>query len=330
MAKSYNQKLKILYLMQMLLERSDEEHPLTMEEIIAGLNANGISAERKSIYDDMEALRLYGLDVCYTRGKTTGYYIGSRTFELPELKLLIDSVQSSKFITEKKTFSLIKKLVSLGSIHEGQLLRRQVFVRNRIKSMNESIYYNVDHIHGAIASDKQITFYYFEYDVNKQKRFRKDGQRYCVSPFALSWDDENYYLIAFDAEAGILKHYRVDKMSDIRLTEQERLGKDTFRNLDMALYTKRTFAMFGGEETMVTIRFCNNLIGVVMDKFGKDIMIHKVDEEHFSVTAPVMVSPQFYAWVFGLGSGAVITAPKSVADGMEQMLKDAASQYQNG
>ncbi|MEG1546817.1 MAG: WYL domain-containing protein, partial [Bacteroides sp.] len=273
MSKSYNQKLKLLHVMQILLDKTDEAHPITMDEIINHLNSLGISAERKSVYDDIEALRVYGLDVCLTRGKIIGYYIGNRTFELPELKLLVDSVQSSKFVTEKKTLSLIKKLVNLSSIYEAQLIKRQVYVKNRIKSMNESIYYNVDSIHNGIACDKKITFRYYEYDVHKEKRFRRNGERYYVSPFALTWDDENYYLIAYDSDARILKHYRVDKMDKIEVIEVERDGKEAFTDLDMAVYTKRTFSMFGGEEMAVTIEFANHLIGVVMDKFGKDVRV---------------------------------------------------------
>lgn len=325
MSKSYNQKLKILYLMQLLLDNTDEQHPVSMDQIMGYLNSHGVAAERKSIYDDIEALRLFGLDVCLVR-KTpmTGYYIGNRTFELPELKLLVDSVQSSKFVTEKKTVALIKKLVSLSSIYEAQLIKRQVYVRNRIKSMNESIYYNVDSIHNGIASDKKISYRYYEYDAQKIKRFRKNGERYCVSPFALTWDDENYYLIAYDSDAGILKHYRVDKMDSIRIEEAERDGKDAFANIDMAAYTKRTFAMFGGEEMPVTISFANHLIGVVMDKFGKDIRTTKVDDDHFAVTTPVIVSPQFYAWVFGLNGEALITAPQEAVDGFVQQIHNVA------
>jgi len=298
--------------MQMLLDKTDEHHPLTMEQIQSGLTAHGISSERKSIYDDIEALRLYGLDICLTRKRPIGYYIGNRTFELPELKLLVDSVQSSKFITEKKTMTLIKKLVNLSSIYEAQLISRQVFVKNRIKSMNESIYYNVDSIHNGIALDRKITFRYFEYDVSKQKRYRREGALYCVSPFALTWDDENYYLIAFDRESGILKHYRVDKMDRIDLTEHERDGKDEFQNLDMAVYTRRTFSMFGGEEKNVTVEFANHLIGVVLDKFGKDIFVRPMDNDRFAISVSVAVSQQFYAWVFGLRGEAIITAPPEV------------------
>ncbi|MBQ3108015.1 MAG: WYL domain-containing protein [Clostridia bacterium] len=329
MARSPNQKLKILYLMQMLLEETDESHPLPMEQILANLAANGMCAERKSIYDDIESLRLYGLDIRMTKSRPSGYYVLSRRFELPELKLLVDSVQESQFITEKKTLQLIKKLESLCSRHEAYKMRRQVLVSGRIKHMNESIYYSVDAIHTGIAEDKKIRFRYFEYTPNKQKAYRHDGAYYCVSPFALTWNNENYYLIGYDGEAACIKHYRVDRMERISVTEEAREGKDAFSSHDMSVYTRRTFSMFGGEETRVDMEFENHLVGVVMDRFGKDAPLVKTDDAHFSVSAEVAVSPQFYAWIFGLGTGARITGPAQVVDGMKQMLKNVGGAYED-
>lgn len=215
MPKSPNQKLKLLYLMEILLQQTDERHPMTVPEMIAQLAQRGVSAERKSIYGDLEALRTFGLDIVQTKSKTTGYYVGTRAFETPELKLLVDSVQSSKFITHKKTLALIKKIEGLASIYDAQLLQRQVYVHGRVKSMNESVYYNVDEISDAISRDRQIRFHYFEYTISKQRRYRKEGAFYVVSPLALMWDNENYYLLAWDAKAALRKHYRVDKMTDI-------------------------------------------------------------------------------------------------------------------
>ena len=329
MARSPNQKLKILYLMQMLLEETDESHPLPMEQILANLAAHGICAERKSIYDDIESLRLYGLDIRMTKSRPSGYYVLSRRFELPELKLLVDSVQESQFITEKKTLQLIKKLESLCSRHEAYKMRRQVLVSGRIKHMNESIYYSVDAIHTGIAEDKKIRFRYFEYTPNKQKAYRHDGAYYCVSPFALTWNNENYYLIGYDGEAACIKHYRVDRMERISVTEEAREGKDAFSSHDMSVYTRRTFSMFGGEETRVDMEFENHLVGVVMDRFGKNAPLVKTDDAHFSVSAEVAVSPQFYAWIFGLGTGARITGPAQVVDGMKQMLKNVGGAYED-
>ena len=211
-----------------------------MKQIIAYLDQNGITAERKSIYTDIETLRTYGMDIIREAGN---YYVGSRHFELPELKLLVDSIQSSKFITYKKTGSLIKKIEEMASIYEAQLLNRQVYVTNRIKSMNESIYYNVDEIHNGIAHNKKIRFRYFEYTIAKERSFRKNGEFYEVSPYALTWDDENYYMVAYDSDAESIKHYRVDKMTDISVTDKERGGKEHFESLDMGTYAKKVFGM---------------------------------------------------------------------------------------
>lgn len=327
MPKSSNQKLKLLYLMQMLLERSDENHPLTVQDMINELSQHDISAERKSIYADLEALQLFGLDIVRSKGKNTGYYIASRDFELPELKLLVDSVQSSKFITHRKTLSLIKKIEGLASVYDAQLLQRQVYVRNRVKSMNESVYYNVDEISGAISRDRIIRFNYFEFDVNKQRRYRHDGKVYEISPFALMWDDENYYMLGYDQEAEKLKHYRVDKMTNIESAETERSGKELFAGMDMSSYSKQVFGMFTGSEQTVKLRFENRLAGAVIDRFGKEVMLIPDGEEHFTVSADIAVSPQFYAWVFGFGTAVEILAPESARQELAQLAKSVSRIY---
>ncbi|MBR0421217.1 MAG: WYL domain-containing protein [Clostridia bacterium] len=321
MPRTANQKTKLLYVMEALLRESDEEHPLSMEDLLRYLSEKGIRAERKSVYSDIETLQAFGLDIHGTRGRTAGYYVGERDFELPEIKLLIDSVQSSKFITERKTMQLIRKLAGLTSVHEAALMKRQLFVKNRIKSMNESIYYNVDAIHQAIAEDKQIEFRYYSYTVTKEKKFRRNGRPYRVSPLALSWAEENYYLIAYEGEAGKIKHFRVDKMDGIRVTERFREGQKLLRETDMAEYTRKNFSMFGGEEQTVTLRFSNRMIGVVIDTFGKDVPIFSVDADHFQIRATVAVSPQFFGWLFGLDGEAVITAPREVMDAFQAQLE---------
>jgi len=327
MARSSFQKLKILYVMDYLLKNTDEEHPVSVARLIEHLESHGISAERKSIYDDIECLRDFGLDISQTgTGKTNGYYVSGREFELPELKLLVDSVQSSKFITHKKTMSLIKKIAGLASVHEAKLLNRQVYVKNRIKTMNESIYYNVDEIHRGIAENKKIRFHYFEYTVQKQRRFRKEGAWYTISPYALAWDDENYYLVGFDSEAGIIKHFRVDKMADIGICAEERDGADSYAAMDMAVYARKTFGMFTGEETQVKLRFENDMVGVVLDRLGRDVMLIPDGPEHFTLRTNVVVSPQFFAWVFGFAGKAKILEPKSVVDAMREQLKNVSEQ----
>lgn len=329
MPRSSNQKLKLLYLMRYLLQNTDEQHPATTNQLISFLAEQDVKAERKSIYDDMEALRLFGLDVERTEsGRSSGYYVASREFELPELKLLVDSIQSSKFITHKKTTQLIKKIEMLASAHEAQLLQRQVFVTNRIKTMNESIYYNVDEIHSGITLNRKIRFKYFEYTVSKERRFRRDGAFYVMSPYALTWDDENYYLVAYDSDAGIIKHFRVDKMEKISVTEEERDGREAYEALDMAVYARKVFGMFSGEEREVKLRFDEQLVGAVLDRLGQDVMLIPDGDGHFTVRASVVVSPQFFAWVCGFGDLAQIVAPDDVVVAMRKHVKSILQMYE--
>lgn len=329
MARAPFQKLKILYLLDYLLRCSDESHPVTVAQLIQELHARGISAERKSIYDDLEALRTYGIDLVQAgQGRNSAYYVASREFELPELKLLVDSVQSSKFITQKKTMSLIKKIESLTSIYQARELNRQVLVKNRIKTMNESIYYNVDEIHRGIAANRKIRFHYFEYNMEKQRQLRRNGEWYVMSPYALTWDDENYYLVAFDSQAGIIKHFRVDKMTHIGVTQEPRDGQEVYAAMDMGLYARQVFGMFSGELASVRLRFERGLVGAVLDRLGQDVMLVPEDEEHFTVRADVVVSPQFFAWLCGFGTRAKVLEPEHVVSAMADYVQRISALYQ--
>ena len=330
MPKSPNQKLKLLVLLRFLERQSDENHPVTMAQMIEELARWDIAAERKSLYDDLEALRLFGVDVVQKRDRSVSYYIGQRDFELPELKLLVDSIQSSKFITQRKTLGLIRKLEALASVHDAQLLERQVFVRNRVKSMNESVYYNVDEISDAINRERAIRFRYYEFTLEKERQFRRRGAFYRVSPFALLWDDENYYMLAWDDEEGLLKHFRVDKMAQITALDEPRRGQEAFRAVDMSAYSQKVFGMFTGEVRKVRLRFARHLAGAVIDRFGKDVMLIPEGEEHFTVTVEVAVSPQFYAWVFGFGDEAEILSPESVRQEMAARIGQIAAMYREG
>lgn len=323
MAKSPNQKTKLLHLARMLLRQTDEEHPLTVAQIIEALAREDIKAERKSIYDDLEALRLFGLDVQCRKGKTPGWFIGSREFELPELKLLMDAVQSSRFITQKKSDALIRKLESLASIHQAGQLQRQVYVSGRIKVMNESIYYNVDKLHTAIAAQKAITFKYFDYDIARQKVFRREGKRYVVSPYGLIWNNENYYLVAFDHANRDMRHYRVDKMTEIAVTCLSREGREQYPDFQLAQYGQKHFGMYSGPEWKVTLRGRRDKAGLVWDRFGQDVILVPDGEDHFTVTLPVVISPQFFGWLMGLDGSLTLTAPKEAVQAYRQKLSAA-------
>ncbi|MBQ8636379.1 MAG: WYL domain-containing transcriptional regulator [Clostridia bacterium] len=329
MPKSSNQKLKLLYIMKYLLEETDEDNPVSTAQIIDMLASVGIKAERKSVYENIEDLRQFGIDVENSgSGRSSGYYIASRDFEMPELKLLVDAVQSSKFITRTKSDKLIKKIEGLTGRFQAQQLQRQVFVSNRIKHDNESIYYNVDEIHTAINTDTKLSFFYFDWTSEKTKKLHRDGKRYIISPWALSWDDENYYMIGYDSDADMIKHYRVDKMEKILAEQEKREGREKFSRFDMAVYSKKVFGMFGGEEKTVTIRFADEFAGAVIDRFGRDAMIIPGKDGHFTVRVNAFVSPLFYSWVFGFGKGAKIISPSEVADEFAQMVRDVCMEYE--
>lgn len=330
MAKSPGQKLKLLHMMDYFLHYSDEQHPVTVKDIIDHLAALDIKAERKSIYDDIEALKHYGLDIVMVRDKTVGYYVASRKYELAELKLLVDSVQSSKFITHKKTLALIKKLENELSVYEAGQLQRQVYVSGRIKRDNESVYYNVDAIHNAISANRKISFKYFDYTVKKEKLYRKSGERYIVSPIGLLWDDENYYLVAYEDASGIVKHFRCDKMTSIEPMQEKHVGKETYGNLDMGVYSKKVFGMFSGRERKVHLRFDNRLAGAAIDRFGRDVIIIEDGQGCFTVTVDVNVSPQFFGWLLGLGTGVEIIGPADVVDEMRDYISAIHEKYSGG
>ena len=288
------------------------------------------NVERKSIYNDFETLRTLDIDVIQEQqGKTFTYHVASRQFELAELKLLVDAIQSSKFITEKKSKQLIKKLESLASSYEAKQLQRQVYVSGRIKTMNESIYYNVDEIYSAIASNKKIRFQYFQWNIKKETELRKSGQFYEISPWALSWDDENYYMIGYDSEAKKIKHYRVDKMLKSTCIDEAREGKELFDSFDIAAYTRKSFGMYGGEEKSVKLEFENRLVGVVIDRFGKDIPIREdfQNKGYYRTRISVNVSPQFFAWIFGLGKDVKILSPDSVIENYLKAVQEISSLY---
>ena len=312
MAKSPGQKLKLLYIIKFLRENTDEHHPMNTAELISRLEAEGIHSERKSIYDDMEKLCDFGYDIIQVHSRQGGgYYLAAREFELAELKLLVDAVQSSRFITTKKSRELIKKLEHMAGKHDAGKLQRQVYVAGRVKTENESIYYNIDNIHRAIQENRQISFLYLDWNLKKELVPRLNGDKQ-VSPWALIWREENYYLAAFDKQDGIVKHYRVDKMGQVAVLDAAREGLEQFSGLDLASYTNQTFGMFAGKEEIVTMQFPNRLVGVVLDRFGKEADIRPLQDETFRIRAKVAVSGQFFGWLAGIGKEAHIISPEGV------------------
>lgn len=312
MSKGKNQKLKLYYLSRILIEKTDEEHSLTLREIQNELLEYGVTADRKSLYDDVEALNVLGIDIVKEReGSSFGYRVVGKQFEIAELKLLVDAIQSSKFITKKKSNELIKKLTGCASQYEADQLRRQVVVAGRIKSMNESIYYNVDEIHEAIATNRMIRFEYLQWNLQK-KLVPRRKEPYEISPWALCWDNENYYLVGYDSAADSIKHYRVDKMRSISVIEKKREGGKRFKAFDMAAYATKNFGMFGGEEQTVKLEFDNDMVGVILDRFGTDVTIRPAGEGRSTVNVDVYVSDPFFGWIFGLGGKVKIVGSKEI------------------
>ncbi len=320
MPKSPNQKLKLLYLMKILLEYTDDDHGITMGEILQHLKAYDISAERKSIYDDLNCLEHYGLDIIRYQANNNSYYqVGSRPFELAELKLLVDAVQSSNFITTKKSQGLIEKIGGLTSKYEASQLHRQMYSSDRLKAGNENIYINVDAIHSAIAKDRQIRFHYFQWNEKKERVFKRDGDYYVVSPMGLLWDNKNYYLVAYNEEQQ-LRHFRVDKMLHIEDTDESRLHTAETEHFDIITYHDKMFGMYGGEEASVGIRCKKEKVGLLIDQFGQDIKFLNVDDECVETRVSVAVSEQFIHWILSLGNDVVVISPEDVVKRIQEEI----------
>ena len=325
MAKSENQKLKIFYILDYLQRNSHQDHPVRATELIEMLEyRHSIKCERKTIYSDIAALQEYGVDIQSVPGKNGGYFIASRNFELPELKLLIDAVQSSRYLTEKKSRELIEKLCTQCNEHDSKLLRRNVLVSGRVKTMNETIYYNVDAIQEAISQNRQISFRYFDWDFGGKRKYRE--KTYQASPYGLCQDNENCYLLAWSERYGVT-HYRVDRMERITVTEEKRIPCPELTGKALNEHAQRHFQMFSGEQINVKLRFHRSLINVVIDRFGKDTMLIPDGEDFFVFTVEVAVSPMFLSWVIGFGPKAKILFPQSVAEDCKKLCLETLSQY---
>lgn len=325
MAKSPNQKLKILYLKEILYRYTDELHPMSAAEICGILKEWGVEAERKSIYNDVEMLATYGYDIMKLNGRDGGFFMGSREFELAELKLLIDAVMSSKFITKKKSDQLVRKLTSFASDYDAGELKRQLYSINRMKMQNEDILYSVDVVNTAIRENRTILFKYCEWTKDIKLKPKKGGADYEVSPLTLIWDDEYYYLVAYDHEAGMVKHFRVDKMKDVSVTDSTR--KKPAEKLDMSAYSGKVFGMFGGKLMTVGFECPEEKVGILIDRFGQDIKITGGKGGLLNVHTEAVLSGQFYGWVASVGPEIRITSPKAAVDGMKDFLSNNLKRY---
>jgi len=324
-ARGINQKLKLLYLYRILNEQTDENSALNATELIAELKKYGVTAERKSIYDDIEALRLFGLDVNISSDHGRGYFVGERLFQLSEIKMLIDIIQAAKFISESKSVQLIEKISTLVPINDRKNLRHQIVVANRVKSLNEAVYYSIDNLYRAIEQKHQVRFKYYTWDIRKNKLYKNRGQYYYVNPISLMWADEKYYLVAYDDFAAKLKHYRVDKMESVEVCDEYISRPVRELKFNAADYAKRSFNMFGGEIKEVTLRGNIDAVGIIFDRFGRDVFVVPREDGAFSVTVKVAVSPQFFSWVFGLGDLLTLEGPADIIEVYCDMCRKAIS-----
>ena len=326
MPKAENQRAKLIYLAKIFSERTDEAHPISREELLSALGEYGVEVERKTLYSDIETLRETGMDIILDKSapRKSAYYLASRDFELPELQLLTNAVACSKFITEKKSKKLIEKLSRLASVHQGAKLRREVIVSEKVKVKNEYIYYNVDILQEAVAKKKKIRFKYFNYDCNKKKVYRDDKNDYIVSPLCLTWKDEQYYCIGFHERRQTISNFRIDKMEDVRITDENCTEVEGF---DASAYSGRIFGMFAGNDERVTMRFSNSLAGVVLDRFGMDTLLTKDGDDHFTVCVEVTVSTVFFGWVMQFGGEIEILKPYSVREKFCDQLRSIGKNY---
>ncbi len=326
MPRSEKQKQKLLRLLEIFMHETDESHGISMPRIISALSEYGITAERKSIYDDIITLGELGFDIVTMPTRPPKYSLSSRPFDLAELKILADAVASSKFVTREKSREIIGKLREFsGRYHAGEFYR-EVFVEDRVKTMNDSSLENVDKIHRAISENRKITFRYFDYGIDKAKHFRHEGSLYEINPMALLWSDENYYLVGFDDEDLCNKHFRVDKMDSVTVTELPKSIESASVRFNLAEYSNKLFGMYGGREELVTLECRERLSGVIIDRFGRDHTFIKSDFG-FRVSLRVMISPNFFGWVLGFGKDMRILSPETVKNELVKWLADVCEVY---
>lgn len=326
MPRSERQKQKLFRLLEIFMADTDEENGLSMREIISRLDSYGISAERKSIYDDILTLGEIGFDITTLPTKPPKYTLINRPFDFAELKMLVDAVETSRFITRDRSRLLIEKLRRFAGKSRSGELRRLVYVEDRVKTENDLSVENIDLIHRAINENRVISFKYFDYTGEKKRVFRHDGKKYYVSPASLLFSDENYYLMAYDPQAGATKNFRVDKMAEICIEDEKRDSAVVGGRFNPAEYSKKVFGMYGGKEELVTIECRERLAGVMIDRFGKDVSFFKTPFG-FRMSVRVMLSPNFYGWLLGFGDELRVLSPESVKESFISRLENVMRLY---
>ena len=315
MAQDNCQKIKLLKLLELLRQETDEQHPLTTMDICNRLGAMGISCERRTLSKDVALLNEQGYEVMWRWvGKEKGYYIEDRSFSIPELKILIDAIQASSFITEKKTADLIGKIANLGGSHRAELLQGNMVCFNTRKHSNESIYYNVSSLEDALQHQKKVLFRYFDLDEHGQKVYRREGHRYVVEPVALVFNEDNYYLVVYSSRHDSTANYRVDRMDHVEVLSDAVSEKAISLRGGVAEYTEQAFKMYGGTPTDIVIEFDNQLIGAVYDKFGEDTQMMRSGENKCIATVKVQISPTFWGWLFQFAGLMKVISPDNVIE----------------
>jgi predicted DNA-binding transcriptional regulator YafY len=320
MAGTEQPKLKVLHLLQLLNSESDEERGVTMARILEYLEQQGVPAERKSVYRDILILQKFGYEIEKNKKKPVEYCLMNRDFDLAELKLLVDAVQSAHFISEGKTDKLIRKIESLTSRSRAGALRRQVHYTGRVKTSNDHVYFTTETLHESINQGVRVTFKYIDYDINKSVRQRRSGESYEISPYALVWNEDKYYVVGYYERYGKVCNFRVDRMKSVTSTGVINFPKPA--DFILEDHIRDTFGMFTGEKVALDIQFANDLVGVAIDRFGKDTSIHPNGPDHVLVHVSVLVSPVFYSWVFQFGGKVKILRPERIAEEYKKMVND--------
>lgn len=326
MANKAGQKLKLLYIMNILLNETDENHPLNANEIIERLEEMGVNSERKSVYSDISTLLEYGLNIEKSEEYKGGYYIADKSFELAELKLLVDAISSSRFISEKKAKDLVDRIAGLGNVYDARELSRQVVVPNRNQGRGEKTFYAIDTIYRCIDENHKMSFKYFNWNAKKEKEYKYDGEAITVSPACLMWFDENYYLVAYSDKRESIRYYRVDKMDAVVELDEKREGINDIDRKKIAAIARNSFGMYQGETRNVNIVCDSSIVGVFVDRFGYDIEIDDRGDKA-RVRMELEVSPQFFGWISGLGDKAYIEGPKDVRDEYIDYIKAIMKNY---
>lgn len=323
MAKENSQKIKLLKLMELLRQETDEQHPMAATVVCQKLNDMEVACDRRTLTRDIQALNDYGYEVMTTMiSHEKAYYVEDRSFSVPELKILIDAVQAASFVTEKKTAELIEKIANLGGSHSAEILQSNMVCFNTRKHRNESIYYNVAYLEDAIEQNKKVIFRYYDLDANGQKVYRRGGHHYVVEPIGLVFNEDNYYLMVYSARHDNTANYRIDRMDSVEIVEEDICKKALELRQSVAGYTEQAFKMYGGQPVQITLQFSNKLIGAVYDRFGEGTKMIPIGDEDCAATVMVQISPTFWGWIFQFGKLMRIISPDGIIEQYKEKIRE--------